>query len=65
MKVSKNTVAAIVAAVFGVAVLVLLFLYAVNDGNEFAVRIQGIMNQLSGGILVKRSSSLIRLNMQL
>ena len=51
MKVSKNTVAAIVAAVFGVAVLVLLFLYAVNDGNEFAVRIQGIMNQLSGGIL--------------
>lgn len=51
MKVSKNTVAAIVAAVFGVAVLVLLFLYAVNDGNEFAVRIQGIMNHLSGGIL--------------
>lgn len=51
MKVSKNTVAAIFAAVFGVAVLVLLFLYAVNDGNEFAVRIQGIMNQLSGGIL--------------
>ena len=55
MKVSKNTVAAIVAAVFGVAVLVLLFLYAVNDGNEFAVRIQGIMNQLSGGILARAS----------
>lgn len=50
MKNNKKTIAIIFVSVLVVATLVLLFMAAVNSGNAFALRIQGIMTQLYGGI---------------